>query len=103
MCHCAYWASHGSKSFRWHWLIIFRYFIFFIQACGGGNPSNSFRYVEDNAGVDTEDSYPYEGEMEDCTFTSSNVGETLSNFGRVTPGDEEAMRAAIREYVSNET
>jgi len=68
------------------------------NGCGGGNPSNSFRYVEDNAGVDTQDSYPYEGDMEDCTFSSSDVGENLSNFGRVTPGDEEAMRAAIRQY-----
>ena len=50
--------------------------------------------------MDTEDSYPYEGEMEDCTFSSSDVGEKLSNFGHVTPGDEEAMRAAIYRYVS---
>ena len=57
-------------------------------------------YVEDNDGVDTEDSYPYDEEKEHCTFRSSDVGETLSSFGRVTPGDEEAMRAAIQQYVS---
>ena len=83
-------------------MIIFRYFIFFIQGCNGGSPEYSFKYVE-VAGVDTQDSYPYEGEMEGCTFSGSDVGETLSSFGRVTAGDEEAMRAAIHQYVSSET
>ena len=57
--------------------------------------------MEDNDGVDTETSYPYEAEEEDhCAFNTSDVGETLSNFGMVTPGDEEAMRASIQQYVS---
>ena len=56
--------------------------------------------MEDNDGVDTETSYPYEAEKEHCAFQTDDVGETLSNFGMVTPGDEEAMRAAIQQYVS---
>lgn len=61
----------------------------------------SYNYVEDNGGVDTEDSYPYEEEVDPCAFKNKNVGATVKSFGRVTPvGDEEAMRAAIRYYVS---
>ena len=60
----------------------------------------SYKYVEDNGGVDTEDSYPYEEEVDPCAFKNKNAGATVKSFGRVEVGDEEAMRAAIRNYVS---
>ena len=50
--------------------------------------------------MDTEDSYPYDEEVDPCVFRNKNVGATVKNFGRVEQGDEEAMRAAIRNYVS---
>ena len=74
-------------------------FIYLPQGCAGGNPTYSYRYVKDNGGVDTEASYPYEEEEDPCAFRNSDVGATVNNFGRVTVGDEEAMRAAIRYYV----
>ena len=50
--------------------------------------------------MDTETSYPYEAEEDHCAFSTDDVGDTLSGFGMVTPGDEEAMRHAILKYVS---
>ena len=73
----------------------FDIYIYPPQGCDGGNVANAFRYIEDNDGVDTEASYPYEAEDDTCSFSSSNVGATVMSFQKVEPGDEEAMRVAI--------
>ena len=81
--------------------LTYRYLHFLsLQGCKAGCPTYSFRYIKDNDGVDTETSYPYEAEEDHCAFSTDDVGDTLSGFGMVTPGDEEAMRHAILKYVS---
>ena len=37
---------------------------------------NAFEYIKQNNGIDTEDSYPYQGEDKDCRFKAENVGAT---------------------------
>ena len=73
------------------------------QVCESGiNVYEAWDYIKDNGGVDKEDSYPYEAEDDTCRYNPSNVGATVKKWTRIgdDEGDEEAMRAAIKSFVS---
>lgn len=65
------------------------------NGCNGGLMDNAFRYIKANGGIDTEQTYPYDGEDEQCHYNPRNIGATDKGFVDVTPGDEDALKAAV--------
>jgi len=50
------------------------------QGCEGGLQPNAYNYVIKNNGIDTEDSYTYEGVDGTCRFKAASVGTKISNW-----------------------
>ena len=46
------------------------------NGCNGGLMIIAFEYIKQNNGIDTEDSYPYQGADEKCRFKPETVGAT---------------------------
>uniref|UniRef100_A0A3P8UPE9 Cathepsin L.1 n=1 Tax=Cynoglossus semilaevis TaxID=244447 RepID=A0A3P8UPE9_CYNSE len=63
--------------------------------CGGGLMDNAFKYIKENGGIDTEESYPYEGEDGDCRYNPANIGATCTGYVDVKEGDEDALQEAV--------
>ena len=70
-------------------------FKFGNKGCGGGLMDNAFRYIKANGGIDTEQSYPYDGVEEQCHYNPRNIGATDKGFVDITSGDEESLKAAV--------
>jgi len=63
--------------------------------CNGGQIDQSFQYVIENGGIDTEQSYLYEGEQDACRYQPEKSATTEVSFVDLRPGDELALKEAI--------
>ncbi|KAF8029601.1 hypothetical protein BT93_E2122 [Corymbia citriodora subsp. variegata] len=69
--------------------------------CRGGYPDNSFKYIIQNGGIASEDSYPYEGVAGTCNAEKAEEhAAQISNFMDVPPGEDELMKAVAHQPVS---
>ncbi|KAB7503954.1 Cathepsin L [Armadillidium nasatum] len=65
------------------------------SSCNGGWMVEAFAYVNNNGGIDTEESYPYTARNGECHYDPANVGGTCVGFEMVQPGSETDLLAAV--------
>uniref|UniRef100_A0A1I7VDJ4 Pept_C1 domain-containing protein n=1 Tax=Loa loa TaxID=7209 RepID=A0A1I7VDJ4_LOALO len=56
---------------------------------------NAFKYVRENDGIDTEESYPYEGYQAQCRYSNESRGATAYDAKLLPWGDELQLQAAV--------
>ena len=61
------------------------------KGCEGGLPFLAFEYIKDNGGIDTEESYPYEGEDGTCRYSTASIGANCTGYVRVERFNEDAL------------
>ncbi|XP_061838846.1 cathepsin K [Nerophis lumbriciformis] len=65
------------------------------SGCGGGYMTTAFKYVRDNGGIDSEESYPYVGQQQMCRYNSSGTAAECRSFKEVPEGNEHALAVAL--------
>lgn len=67
------------------------------SGCSGGSVSESLKFVLDNNGIDTEQSYPYQGIDNNgkCRSNAVQTNFTIKSINRITPGLEWLLQTAI--------
>ncbi|XP_055297299.1 procathepsin L-like [Sitodiplosis mosellana] len=65
------------------------------RGCNGGWMDQGFQYIKSNGGIDTEQSYPYEGRNDNCRYNDKDSGATVSGFVDIPEGDEDKLKEAI--------
>lgn len=66
------------------------------DGCGGGWPDKAMIYVENNGGIDTEASYPYnDSVIESCEYNKNNSGAKFSNVVDLPSKNMSALYNAI--------
>jgi len=59
------------------------------DGCNGGLMWAAYQYVQKNGGINTEDSYPYEGVDGDCRYKNSTIGAKVTGFKMLPTKDED--------------
>lgn len=65
------------------------------HGCHGGWMDSAFKYVRDNHGIDTEDSYPYEHVDRTCRFNNATIGADDVGYMDIRRGSEDALKKAL--------
>uniref|UniRef100_A0A672YC83 Cathepsin La n=1 Tax=Sphaeramia orbicularis TaxID=375764 RepID=A0A672YC83_9TELE len=66
------------------------------QGCRGGMIGAALQYVVDNQGLDSEDSYPYQGtDDHPCRYDTKNNAANETSFIYIPSGDEVALMKAV--------
>ena len=64
------------------------------HGCQGGLPSNAYKYILSNKGIDTEQSYPYKGVGGTCQAKQGKVGVSITNWTKISQ-DETQIAAQL--------
>ncbi|XP_010358350.1 cathepsin L2 [Rhinopithecus roxellana] len=65
------------------------------QGCSGGFMNSAFRYVKENGGLDSEESYPYVAMDGICKYRPENSVANDTGFEVVPAGKEKALMKAV--------
>jgi len=68
------------------------------NGCGGGLMDYGFQYIEDNAGIDTEDDYPYHAKDQICDSSkAAHHVVTISGFHDVPANNPSQLEQAVSQ------
>ncbi|KAL4227687.1 hypothetical protein ACF0H5_013122 [Mactra antiquata] len=68
------------------------------NGCEGGMMEYSYKYVKQNGGIDTEQSYPYNvsnPQVGKCKYTEKKRGATCTGYVDLPKGNEKALQEAV--------
>ncbi|XP_015683899.1 cathepsin L1-like, partial [Protobothrops mucrosquamatus] len=66
------------------------------EGCEGGFMSDAFTYVQKQGGINSEESYPYDGQDDySCRYEAENSVTKCSTIGVILPGDEKGLLQAV--------
>ncbi|CAF0720018.1 unnamed protein product [Brachionus calyciflorus] len=65
------------------------------MGCNGGYMESAYKYIINNDGIESTQTYPYEGKDAQCRFKSDRVGAKMSNIVRLPSGNETALTEAV--------
>ncbi|CAF1401866.1 unnamed protein product [Adineta ricciae] len=65
------------------------------EGCNGGYMTQSFQYIKDAGGIQSDKTYPYTGRDDKCTFNSSDVIVKVCGFVELPSGNETALQQAV--------
>lgn len=109
----ASWAFAASSAIESHWAIASNSTPFQLseqqlldcssafgnQGCDSGLPSQAFVYVQQNGGINTENTYSYMMQAEGCVYNSSVVGAQVAYGSQnISAGDEAGIIQALVNY-----
>ncbi|RXG55065.1 Cathepsin L [Armadillidium vulgare] len=63
--------------------------------CNGGDMADTFDYIKNNGGIDTEESYPYNATTGTCHFNKENVGATDKGHVNIKQFNEDDLLKAV--------
>lgn len=53
------------------------------MGCNGGLPQKAYKYIEENGGIDTEESYPYSAKVQTIKYTMQYISLVFSAYSCV--------------------
>lgn len=65
------------------------------MGCNGGLMDAAFEYIKINGGIDTEESYPYEGVQGKCRYNKENAGGEDIGYVDIPAGSEHHLKQAL--------
>ncbi|XP_039182923.1 procathepsin L-like [Crotalus tigris] len=65
------------------------------KGCKGGMMHLAFESVKKRGGIDSEQSYPYDGEVGFCRYKPKESVTRCNSFGRIQKGDEKGLQEAV--------
>jgi len=68
------------------------------NGCEGGLMDLGFKYIKENGGIDTEESYPYEGVNDKCKYNPATKGAWDVGFVDIPSGSEDKLKEAIAAH-----
>lgn len=66
------------------------------NGCNGGNKEMAYKYIQNNGGIDTEDSYPYETRQGKCRYNRKyDCNVKVNGYVEIEEGNENALMKAV--------